>query len=200
MDEPLRYDCWDGFRGYLLRYTFGGLLLGWQNTSQSDGEQTLNKQLIPADFTVPDSLDTADFRLRMLTIHDVVKDYDAVMTSVKSLQGVFGEGSSWPLETLTLEQDLIDLGWHQKEFQRRSSFAYTMVALNESRCLGCMYIYPPTYAGVDAEIIFWVRESELKTGLEQKLFETIKKWMKDTWPFVTVIYPGRESVSGVRLK
>jgi RimJ/RimL family protein N-acetyltransferase len=160
----------------------------------------LNKQFIPAEFKVPLSLETADFRLRMLTIHDVVKDFDAVMTSVKSLQGVFCEGSKWPEETLTLEQDLIDLAWHQKEFQRRSSFAYTIMALDESRCLGCLYIYPPSRVEVDAEIIFWVRESELQSGLEQKLCETIKKWMQDAWPFITIIYPGRDPLSGVRLK
>ncbi|MDR3612309.1 MAG: hypothetical protein P4L53_02010 [Candidatus Obscuribacterales bacterium] len=160
----------------------------------------MNSPLVPADFIVPTSLETADFRLRMLTIHDVVKDYDAVMTSAKSLQGVFGIGSTWPTETLTLEQDLIDLAWHQKEFQRRSSFAYTMMSLDETRCLGCMYIYPPTSEGVDAEIIFWVRDSELESGLEQKLFETIKKWMKEKFPFASVVYPGRDPVSGVRYK
>jgi hypothetical protein len=158
----------------------------------------LNKQFVPAEFTVPLSLDAAEFKLRMLTIHDVVKDYDAVMTSVKSLQGLFGHGSTWPKETLTLEQDLIDLAWHQKEFQRRSSFAYTMMTLDETRCLGCMYIYPPTLDGVDAEIIFWVRESELQSGLEQKLFKTIREWMKE-FPFATVIYPGRNLESGERL-
>jgi hypothetical protein len=47
-----------------------------------------------------------------------------------------------PKDDLTLEQDLIDPGWHQKEFQKRSSFACTMMSLDESRCLGCVYILP----------------------------------------------------------
>ena len=68
----------------------------------------------------------------MLTVNDVVKDYDAVMTSVDHLRGVFGPHSTWPRPDLTLEQDLIDLGWHQKEFQRRRSFSYTVVAPDES--------------------------------------------------------------------
>jgi len=59
----------------------------------------------------------------MLAIHDVVKDYEAVMTSAAHLRRLFPHGT-WP-EGLTLEQNLIELGWRQHEFQRRTSFAYT---------------------------------------------------------------------------
>jgi hypothetical protein len=118
----------------------------------------MNKVLVPPDFTVPVSLETANFRLRMLTINDVVKDYDAVMTSVDHLKGLFGRGSTWPSPDLSLEQDLIDLGWHQKEFQKRSSFAYTMMSLDEKLCLGCIYIYPTSEAGCDAEVYLWTRQ------------------------------------------
>ena len=82
------------------------------------------KPFIPTDFKVPDKLENQHFRLRMLTVNDVVKDYDAVMTSIDHLQGVFGPKSKWPRKELTLEKDLIDIGWHQKEFPRSSSFAY----------------------------------------------------------------------------
>ena len=40
---------------------------------------------VPSDFKVPEKLETEKFRLRMLTVNDVVKDYDAVMTSKASL-------------------------------------------------------------------------------------------------------------------
>jgi hypothetical protein len=95
---------------------------------------------VPAEFEVPAGLETRDFRLRMLTIHDVVKDYEAVMTSREHLRqfsgdSVFGPHSTWPAADLSLEQDLIDLGWHQKEFQRRSSFAYTVMSSTLFWCL-----------------------------------------------------------------
>ena len=151
----------------------------------------MNKQLVPEEFQVPEKLETDKFRLRMLTVNDVVKDYDAVMTSVDHLQGVFGTDSTWPKPDLTFEQDLIDLGWHQKEFQKRSSFAYTIVSLDESECLGCMYIYPTDTEGFDAKVYLWVRKSEFKNGLDLILFETIKKWMNDKWPFEKIEYPGR---------
>jgi len=36
---------------------------------------------VPRDFAVPERLDTAEFRLRTLTVRDVVQDYDAVTSS-----------------------------------------------------------------------------------------------------------------------
>ena len=70
-----------------------------------------SRPFVPKDFSVPEKLETDRFRLRMLTVDDVEKDYDAVMTSVEHLRGVFGPRSTWPSPELTLTQDLIDLGY-----------------------------------------------------------------------------------------
>jgi hypothetical protein len=112
---------------------------------------------VPDEFAVPEKLETREFRLRMLTVNDVVKDYDAVMTSIEHLKTVW-PGSDWP-EGLTFEQDLIDLGWHQKEFQRRRSFAYTVVTPSESLVTGCVYINPTRKRGYDAVVYLWARQS-----------------------------------------
>jgi len=150
------------------------------------------KPFVPPDFEIPQKLETDKFRLRMLKVTDVVKDYDAVMTSVDHLQGIFGPRSKWPTEDLTLEQDLIDLGWHQKEFQTRSSFAYTVMDLNESQCVGCMYIFQPRKENFEAEIYMWVRKSAYDEGLDPLLYEAVKKWIAEKWPFKKIAYPGRE--------
>jgi hypothetical protein len=143
---------------------------------------------VPKSFEVPQTLETAEFRLRMLTVHDVVKDFDAVMTSVEHCKTIWG--GTWP-EGLTLEQNLIDLGWHQKEFQTRRSFAYTVVRLDESRVLGCVYIEPTRKRGYDAEVYLWARQSELAGGLEERLFAAVKAWIGTMWPFKAVAFPGR---------
>jgi hypothetical protein len=129
---------------------FFGVFLFTKEVLSSSFARSFMPNFIPASFVPPQRLDHAAFLLRPLCIHDVVKDYDAVMTSIDHLQGVFGPGQSWPRPDLTLEQDLIDLGWHQKEFQCRRSFAYTVMALDESRCLGCAYIEPTTRENFDA--------------------------------------------------
>ena len=142
---------------------------------------------IPKDFKIPEGFSKDKFKIRMLKVTDVVKDYDAVMTSLDHLYGVFGPNHRWPYPELTLEQDLIDLGWHQKEFQRRSTFAYTVMNPDETQCLGCMYIFKPTKKDFDAEVYMWVRTSEFEDGLDPIFFKAVKEW-----PFKNVAYPGRD--------
>ena len=149
------------------------------------------KPFVPKEFEVPAVLETETFRLRMLTVNDVVKDYDAVMSSIEHLQRQNVFGGSWPQATLTLEQDLIDLGWHQKEFQTRRSFAYTMMNLDETQCLGCVYVEPTEKPNVDAVVYLWVRQSEFEKGTDSTLFDVVKKWISEKWPFSAVEYPGR---------
>ncbi len=145
---------------------------------------------VPTDFTIPEKLETEEFRLRMLTVSDVVKDYDAVMTSMDHCKTIW-PGGKWP-EGLTLEQNLIDLGWHHKEFQVRRSFAYTVVMPSEARVLGCVYIEPTHKQGYDAVAYLWARQSELAGGVETRLHAAVKDWIATEWPFKAVGFPGRD--------
>ena len=128
----------------------------------------------------------------MLTINDLVKDYDAVMSSVEHIRSSFNldPEESWP-EGLTLEEDLIDLGWHQREFTLGSSFAYTVMSLDESTCLGCVYLNPTATRDYDVSLTMWVRASELPNGLDQELFQSVKAWIESAWPFANPAFPGR---------
>ena len=93
---------------------------------------------------------------------------------------------------MTFEQDLIDLGWHQKEFQRRSSFAYTVVTLDESQVIGCVYIFSTTKGDFDATVLMWVRASVLDAGLDTILYKSVKQWLSQEWPFIKVAFLGRD--------
>ncbi|MFK7978946.1 MAG: GNAT family N-acetyltransferase, partial [Saprospiraceae bacterium] len=146
---------------------------------------------IPTDFKVPNSLQNEHFRIRMLTVNDIVKDYDAVMSSIEHLKEMYPL-STWPSKDFTFEQNLIDLGWHQKEFQNRTSFAYTVVSLDESQIIGALYIKPIAIRDYDASVTMWVRTSVVKDGLDAILFDSVKKWISKDWPFQKVAYPGRE--------
>ena len=144
---------------------------------------------IPEKFKVPYVLETDRFRLRMLSAEDAEKDYEAVMESQKMLQSMF-EGE-WPREGFTLEENRADLERHQREFLNREAFAYTVVSLDESRVLGCVYINPSEDPEVDAEVRMWVRLREYERGLDLILFRAVKEWLEDAWPFNDVTYPGR---------
>ena len=147
------------------------------------------RQFVPKEFVVPSELSTADFRLRMLSVDDVEKDFEAVISSAARLSQVWPD-SGWPAG-LTLRQNLIDLGWHEKEFQNRTSFAYTMVAPDESQVLGCVYFYPADKAEYDAEVFLWVRDNGVASELDEKLFEAVQRWLASDWPFENPAYPGR---------
>jgi hypothetical protein len=138
-----------------------------------------------------------------LSVDDVEKDYEAVIESRELLQTMFG--GSWPRLEFTVEENLSDLERHQQEFLDRKAFAYTVVSLDETKVLGCIYINPPQKyrnkpefveywkrTGSDAIVFMWVRQTEYDKGMDKILFNTVRDWISAEWPFKKVAYPGRE--------
>ena len=147
-------------------------------------------QFVPDDFKIPASLETDRFRLRMLSVDDVEKDYEAVIESRELLHTMFG--GPWPRLGFTLEENLSDLERHQQEFLSRKAFAYTVVSLDETKIVGCVYINPPETADSDAVVVMWVRQTEYDKGLDEILFNRVRDWISSIWPFRRVSYPGRK--------
>jgi len=147
---------------------------------------------LPEDFEVPPGFETEQFRVRPLTIHDVVLDYDAVMTNRDYLWSLFSECWSWPPEDLSIEQDMIDLAWHQKEGQLGRSFVYAVMTLEEDRMLGCVYLDPPSREDYDVELLYWVRRDHVDSGLDASVIGSVREWLADEWPFERIAMPGRE--------
>ena len=146
-------------------------------------------QFVPDEFEIPTLFETDYFRLRMLSVDDVEKDYEAVIESRELLHTMFG--GPWPRPGFTLEENLIDLERHQQEFLSRKAFAYTVVSLDETKILGCIYINPPETADSDAIVVMWVRQTEYDKGLDETLFHSVRDWINSIWPFRRVSYPGR---------
>jgi hypothetical protein len=147
---------------------------------------------LPSEHPIPSGFQGPGFKARPITIHDVVKDYDAVMTSADRLRERFPPWGWPPEDGLTLEEDMIDLAWHQKEAELKRSFNYAVLSPDESRLLGCVYVDPPEKQGADAEVTFWVRVEEEGTGLEELLEQRIREWLAAEWPFERIRWPGRE--------
>lgn len=113
------------------------------------------------------------------------------MSSIDIIQKT--RGGNWPTHALTLEDDLIDLCWHQREFEHRSSFAFTVMSPDERKFLGCLYLYPPGYRSensknADVDVSFWVSQEAYDNGLYPVLYKTLDKWLKTSWPFKKIIY------------
>jgi len=141
-------------------------------------------ELVAEDFDVPTGLEHERFRLRKLTVDDVVQDFDAICSRVDH------EGTLQPPFVRTVAKNLVDLGWHQKEFELRRSFAYTVVAPDESEVLGCVYLYPSETH--DAQIKLWVRQSAWDDGLDPVLEATVREWVATRWPFERVTFEERD--------
>jgi hypothetical protein len=141
-------------------------------------------ELVPADFEVPSGLEHERFRLRKLTIGDVEQDFDAISSRVDH------DGVPQKPFVPTLELNLVDLGWHQKEFALRRSFAYTVVAPDESEVLGCVYLNPSETH--DASVRLWVRQSAYDTGLDPVLEAAVREWVATHWPFERVTFGERD--------
>lgn len=147
--------------------------------------------LVPSSFTVPEKLVTPEFTFRKLTYHDTEIDYKAVMSSIDIIKQT--RGGSWPEETLTFEDDQIDLAWHQREFENRSSFAYTIVSPDGSECLGCLYLYQPGFRapaepGTQVDLSFWVTQTAYDQGLYPVVYKTLDSWLQSAWPFKKYTY------------
>ncbi len=151
-----------------------------------------SRPIVPTDFVVPERLETPGFLLRPLTVHDVIRDYDAVMSSATELAGRMQDGSTWP-EGLTLEENLIDLAWHQREFTIRHSFAFTVVSPGGDRCLGCCYLYPPSDPAFDATAFYWARQSRIGDAADTAVGDAFRGWLARDWPFRRVAFPGRDA-------
>ena len=123
----------------------------------------------------------------MLSVDDVVKDFDAICDRVDH------EGQPQPPFVPTVAENLVDLGWHQKEFELRRSFAYTVVAPDESQVLGCVYLNPSETH--DVRVRMWVRRGAWAAGLDQLLEAAVREWVDREWPFQGVDWADRASRS-----
>lgn len=159
----------------------------------------------PDNLLVPESLRTAEFLIRPLHATDVVLDYDAVISSRAELW--LRSGGEWPREGFTLEENLADLEFHEREHQERIAFTYTVMNPTESECLGCIYVNPLRKmlerAGENPEqiaaivereawVTFWVRQSRLADQLDTRLLQALMIWFRTDWSFTRVVFAARK--------
>ncbi len=144
--------------------------------------------------SAPHGMRTDRLVLLPLRASDVERDYDAVMSDAAALRRC--RGSDWPSDDFTLAENLADLERHEREHERGEAFTYTVLAPDEVRCLGCVYIVPVWSealplcgaAACAACIGFWVRASEWSNDLDRHLLTTLREWLKAEWAFECVLF------------
>lgn len=116
--------------------------------------------------------------LRMLTVDDVERDYLAVMESAAEIKSAT-PGSTWP-QGLTRHENLLDLAWHQREFESRRSFAW-IVEDDRGEYLGCLYLYPALTGEKSADVRWWFRTG---MAVDKSAFRRLlQEWLAGPdWP------------------
>ncbi len=141
---------------------------------------------IPESFNPPKELATSAFFISMLCAKDVYLDYLAVISNIDIIRKT--RGGDWPTTSLTFEDDFIDLAWHQREFEYKRSFSFSVRSFDKSQYLGCVYFYPPNWRikapkKADVDVSFWVIQKAYDQGLYEKLYKVIRAWLEKDWPF-----------------
>jgi hypothetical protein len=148
---------------------------------------------VPDEFDPPVGLTTPQFRLEPLGPQHNEADYAAWTSSMQHIRDTPGyAGGSWPRE-MTIDQNRDDLLRHERDFQARTGFTYTVLA-GEADIIGCVYIYP---LGRDPEpgaalVESWVRAD--RAELDVPLYHAVSDWLARDWPFRRVDYAARESI------
>lgn len=130
------------------------------------------------DSAIPRVHSLGEFTLKALTVADLERDFAAVMESAAEIRAA-NPGSTWP-EGLTSHDDLLDLAWHQREFESRRSFAF-VIENAAGDYLGCLYVYPSLAGDRAADVVWWWR-----TGMPvtREVFPAvIRDWLSGPdWP------------------
>jgi len=150
-----------------------------------------SRPLVPDGFEIP-ILATGDYRLEPLTNRWVIEDFAAIIESFPHLDGLLGPPGSIPAPgEYTLETNVVELAWHEREFRTRHSFAFAAITHDNAREVGCMYLYPSPRPAEDAVGISWARWDPADPGADGRFFDEFRGWVDRAWPFVHVAYPGR---------
>lgn len=134
-------------------------------------------KLFPELISPPIGFEQSGIVVEPISVTHVIIDFEAVYVSRHKLHEKYATQSNWPLN-ITLHDNLVDLGWHEKEFRDGSSFAYTITNHSRSKCFGCIYI-TPTMEG--PTLSFWLR-SDGASPINETSFEIIiRNWLTTAW-------------------
>ncbi len=139
---------------------------------------------VPVDFAVPADFDGPGFRLEPLGPEHNERDHEAWMSSIDHIHASPGfPDGSWP-SPMTLERNLADLERHARDFADRTGFTYSV--LDGDDVIGCLYIYPSSEPGHDAEVKSWVTAG--RAEMDAVVRRSVGEWLASDWPFESPDY------------
>ncbi|MEO6919962.1 MAG: hypothetical protein ABI171_13250 [Collimonas sp.] len=154
---------------------------------------------IPENYVPPRAYQSDLFCLEVLSPEFAEQDFASVTASANTIRHVFGPANSWPDPQMNYAENLADLERHEREFFERKAFAYSILGLNKSSYLGCLYIKPIKSkmeidlrkSVYDAQAFFWLASQAAAGDLAQVILADLQRWLTQEWRFKAVAFPGR---------
>jgi hypothetical protein len=154
---------------------------------------------VPEDFVPPRAYQSSLFCLEVLSPQFSEQDYASVAASANTIRHVFGPTNDWPDSHMSYAENLADLQRHEREFEERKAFAYSILGICRSRYLGCLYIKQiKSKTDVDlrksmyeAQVFFWLDAQADVGDLAQAILADLQHWLTQAWRFKAVAFPGR---------
>jgi virginiamycin B lyase len=141
---------------------------------------TAKTKFVPDNFMVPPVPAVGDYTWNILEPEILKQDY-AALTHVA--------GRAGPMKS-TSDEDYGELKRHRWEFQHLTSFAYGILTADGTEEVACVYVNPSKKEGYDAAVHFLMTERGQKENLEPALEQKVREWIKTSWPFAKVAFPG----------
>jgi hypothetical protein len=137
-------------------------------------------RFVPDTFMAPPAPLLKGYRWNILEPEILKQDYAALATL---------GGHSGPLKT-TMDEDYGEVKRHRWEFQHLTSFAYGVLTEDGSEEVACVYVNPSKKAGFDATVRVVFTSRGEKLDLASSLPAEVKDWIKSSFPFTKVAFPG----------
>jgi hypothetical protein len=146
----------------------------------SNAYATAKTKFVPDDFMVPPPPTIGDYTWNILEPEILKQDFAALMHTV---------GRTTPA-TITTDEDYGELKRHRWEFQHATSFAYGILSADGAEEVACVYVNPSKKQGYQATVRFLMTERGAKENLQPLIEATVREWIKTSWPFSKVAFPG----------
>jgi hypothetical protein len=159
--------------------------------------QFVKKLEFPDGFTPPTELRHDDVVASAITRAHLQDDVAGINASIDLIRRT--RGGRWPTEPVTEDYNFVDLVWHELEFRERDSLTYA-VYNTEPRYLGCCYLYPmgrrtrltEQLLEFDIDVSWWVTPTAYEQGYYRTLYDALRHWLADEFPFWRPYYSNAE--------
>lgn len=169
-------------------------------TAERCGTDAANRSLVelvrplqvPDGFVAPPRIRFGDLVATAISRHDLADDVAGINANLDLIANTRGGG--WPAGPVTLEENYVDLVWHELEFRENYSYTYVL-RRSDGTYLGCAYLYPigrrvpiRDHPDADVDVSWWVTEPAHTAGLNATTHRALQHWVMSEFPFRHPVY------------